>query len=333
MMKKISVFLLTLYCLLHIFTACKKEFSINAGWKDITVVYGLLDQGDAIHYIRVNKAFLGEGNSLLMAKSFDSTNYPKGVLDVKLLEYINYPGNPNKTYSLTWDTVRKDIGVFYDPTNPEQTVFKTTANLNQNYTYQLVITNLKTGKIITGLTNLVSSFDIVSPGPSLKFTFTGTSTIKWYSTNNGASYQLTIRFHYTEINNITNISTSNYVDWFPIQTVSDNSNGTLLTRDFKADPFYYNLSSHIAVNPNVKRIPGKVDFIFLVADNDLNTYLTINQPSNSVVQEKPEFTNINNGIGIFASRYTNTRSLDLSAKSLDSLGNGRYTKNLGFPKP
>ena len=59
----------------------KKTFNINAEWQDITVVYGLLDQSRFHHYIRVNKAFLGNGNALTMAKNFDSTNYPQGCFE------------------------------------------------------------------------------------------------------------------------------------------------------------------------------------------------------------------------------------------------------------
>jgi hypothetical protein len=334
MMKKIFVLLLISYFIFLFFTACKKDFNVNAGWKDITVVYGILDQSDTIHYIRVNKAFLGIGNALIMAKNFDSINYPKGVLDVKLLEYTNNGLTLRNTYILAWDTVRKDLGVFYDPANPVQTVFTTNAKLNDNYTYKLEITNLKTGKVISGLTNLVSSFDIIQPSSIQKIYFIGKQEVSWYTANNGIAYQLIIRFHFDEINKSTNQQISKFIDWkFPIQTITDINSTQQLKYNFNADQFYFIVSSQVLVNPDVKRKPGKVDYIFLVADNDLNSYININQPSFSVVQQKPDFTNINNGIGIFASRYTNIRSLDLSERSIDSLKQGRYTKNLGFYDP
>lgn len=40
------------------FASCETDFDINADWKDITVVYGALNQNDSIHYIRIQKLFL-----------------------------------------------------------------------------------------------------------------------------------------------------------------------------------------------------------------------------------------------------------------------------------
>jgi hypothetical protein len=40
------------------FTSCETDFELNAEWKDITIVYGILNQNDTAHYIRIQKAFL-----------------------------------------------------------------------------------------------------------------------------------------------------------------------------------------------------------------------------------------------------------------------------------
>ena len=45
-----------------------------------------------------------------------------------------------------------------------------------------------------------------------------------------------------------------------------------------------------------------------VGTTDLETYINVNQPITGIVQERPSFTNINNGLGLFSSRYTHTGS-------------------------
>ena len=45
-----------------------------------------------------------------------------------------------------------------------------------------------------------------------------------------------------------------------------------------------------------------------VGTTDLETYINVNQPITGIVQERPQFSNINNGTGIFSSRYTYTGS-------------------------
>ena len=55
---------------------------------------------------------------------------------------------------------------------------------------------------------------------------------------------------------------------------------------------------------------------------DLKTYIDVNEPITGIVQERPQFTNINNGIGLFSSRYTREYvNLPLSPESLDYLIN------------
>lgn len=84
-MKKRYVFL---FFLASLIAACSTDFNINAGWQEITVVYGLLNQKETTHYIKINKAFLGEGNALTMAQMEDSSSYYNN-LEVKVEEWKN----------------------------------------------------------------------------------------------------------------------------------------------------------------------------------------------------------------------------------------------------
>ena len=43
-------------------SACEVEFSPNAEWREIPVVYCVLDQDDDTTFVRVERCFLGEGN-------------------------------------------------------------------------------------------------------------------------------------------------------------------------------------------------------------------------------------------------------------------------------
>ena len=51
------------------FTGCETDFDTTAPYKDITIVYGLLDSKDSMQYIKINKAFLAENNVLTYAAS------------------------------------------------------------------------------------------------------------------------------------------------------------------------------------------------------------------------------------------------------------------------
>ena len=57
-----------------LFFSCETEFEINADWQELMVVHGILDQSQGEQFVRINKAFLGEQDALIMASIADSSN-------------------------------------------------------------------------------------------------------------------------------------------------------------------------------------------------------------------------------------------------------------------
>jgi hypothetical protein len=82
-------------------------------------------------------------------------------------------------------------------------------------------------------------------------------------------------------------------------------------------------------NP-VNRIADSVLIRINVADEALMTYLLVNQPSNTIAQEKPQFNNVENGVGLFASRGSFTKKFRIGDITVDSLRSNEFTKNLNF---
>jgi hypothetical protein len=73
------------------------------------------------------------------------------------------------------------------------------------------------------------------------------------------------------------------------------------------------------------------EFVFTVAATELNTYMEVTEPSLSLVQERPAYTNIVNGIGLFSARYMKSvDSLAVSQMTKDELRVNSKTKDLGF---
>ncbi|MFA5783191.1 MAG: hypothetical protein WC868_13065 [Bacteroidales bacterium] len=327
-MKKILFITVTV---LLLYSSCKTDFEINAEWKDITVVYGLLNQKDSIHYIKINKAFLGDGNALTMATNPDSCTYPPGILDVWVEEWKN--NSQSNSWNLDTTTVyNKEPGVFY---NPKQVLYKFTAQLDTldgNTEYRLYIRNKQTGKVISSKTPLVHNFSITKPSPYQLAVFNNSNSIpvKWSTAQNGKLYQVDIRFNYLE--DSSGIISSKYIDWNIGVVKADGPVGTEMTTNYYGDSFFKFLGDNIPHSNNVIRHIGipNVEFIFSVAADDFNTYMEVSAPSTGINQEKPEYTNITNGIGIFSSRFSIDRPLNMAGQSKDSLFNGVYTQDLNF---
>jgi len=316
-------------------SSCKNELKVITDWKETTVVYGLLNQSDTAQYIKINKAFLGEGNALQMAQVSDSSTYGNH-LNVTLVRYKN--GNNVQTITLQRDSsIPKQFGTFYAP---DQVLYKTKSVLFDDSEYKLNILNTKTNNAVSGKTVLVKDFSISNPqAGSGSINFTNPSfpyNVAWTSAVNGRLYGLVIRFHYIErLKSDTSQKTSKYVDWnFGTLKSKDLAGGEVMEQKFLGSDFYQFLRSVISPNNNYYRYVGALDFMFSVAGDDFNTYMEINQPSTSIVQEKPEYSNIENGIGILSSRYTKIiPNKLLNQKSEDSIYAGQYTYNLGFCSP
>lgn len=290
-------------------TSCKNDLDVLDDYKETMVVYGILDAKDTAQYIKINKAYLGEGNALTMAQVFDSLNYDTAKLEVKLERWKN--GVIVSTSIMKPDmSIPKDAGTF---SNPNQILYKTTDAIFTDSEYKLTIKNKVTNNVVTATTPTISGYSISSPVNNATITyvkFTGSRyentpfTVKWLSGENGKRYEVHVKFYYTEKNTLTNVLDSSYcIDWnVSTQDVVTTEAGQAMQATFFGKDFFSNLGSSIPVKSDVIRYPGKVEVYVYSATEDFATYMDINKPSTGIVQERPEYTNIQNGVGIFGYR-------------------------------
>lgn len=302
--------LLTIFAVTH---ACTTDFDITADYKEVVIVYGLLSQNDTTHYLRINKAFLGEGNALTYASIADSSFLGNDV-EVKLIE----KNNSTFVRDILFDTItihNKETGEFYAP---DQVVYKADAVLNPDYTYELRITNKKTGNEVSAITNLVHNFNLTKPtapqntAPKIDFkrdTFS-IQKIEWNSAENGRLYQPMLTFYYKEVySNGDTITRS--LPWTFSSSVSNDLTGSeKMLVEYRSEDFFLLCESQIPYADQQqeesvqRRLADHFDITFTVVGDEFNTYLDVNGPTTGLLLEKPSYTNINNGLGVFSSKYT-----------------------------
>lgn len=325
--------------------SCKNTLEVNAPWKETTVVYGLLNAHDSVQYIKINKAFLGNGNEMSFAKVADSINYGNQLTAV-LQEYNN--GSFVRSVTLIRDeTLPKDTGIF---ANVPNVIFRTPNSqemppngfvINQQNTYQLSIKNNETGNTVTGSTAIVN--DISPDFPSTdSSTFSWIPSeypkhVKWYPAIGGIIYNLVIQIHYDELLPPPNpqIYVPKTLNWSfgNVEGTDTLGSGAEFQQDILGSLFYQFMATMIQPITGVNRKFRAMDFIWTVGSQDLDTYIQVYQPSVGIVQEKPSYTNLINGIGIFSSRSTFTlHGLGIGNNALDTLISGPVTGNLGFSR-
>lgn len=327
-MKKILLSLFSVFAFLMMFNACSTDVDLYADYKDITVVYGLLDSGADTNFIKINKAFLGPGNAYNIALIDDSCNYP-GKLDAKLIEYRSTASanNYQKTIEFPLDTLtvhNKELGIFYAP---NQLVYYTTQRIKPNgsqykYRYELQIDRGDT--IVSATTNIVGGGSFTIPQASFNFT-ANSGSVSWTPSPNAAVYEVVFKFYFTEVD-IHNDSTVRCMTW-PLGAHPDfqlTYEDGVYSLPFKPTLFFYNMSTFLGadtLNKNVERLifDYPIEVSIAAGGDELYNFISVNAPSNSIVQNLPEYTNVNGGYGVLSSRTMFKKRMRLSGNTIPEL--------------
>jgi hypothetical protein len=305
-----------------LFSACETDFDVNAEWEETTVIFGLLDASDQnqLQKIKISKAFLGNMDAYQMAQYSDSINYGVDELDVKIYKW-NYNQIEDSVELIPMPTYR-DGEIFYDSIIVYQ-FYNLNSFLQKGYEYELVVKNNMTGTLVSSRTEIVTGFDFdnifITKSKSFQFgLYTNndfsSSTITWDDSNdNGTIYQLDLIFHYTEI--MDGVYTEDSLI-YSLPLIDD----TESKMKIEGNSFFNFLALNLDKNQSIIRYFNDIDMIMTVGSEDLETYINVNKPITGIVQERPQFTNINNGIGLFSSRFKKNRfAYDLTSSTLDYL--------------
>jgi hypothetical protein len=351
-MQKIVLSLLGSLLIVLGFQSCSTEVDLNAPYKSTTVVFGLLDPKAKIQYIKINKTFLGDGNNLDYATIRDSSEYKWEEFKSLVLEkYVN--NVKVQTIPLTPVEVAKDpYGLFYAPL---QTVYmaSTPNGLQGDAIYKLVV-DFHNRQDVEARTNIVNASEVLFQIPQANYplnlasfnastggvNYNDNVTIKWTPATNVSKYDLTLRFNYLEekyaeaehINLISRDTLS--MDYSIGSYNTDNLEllGGYLSTSFGGEGFFRMLENRLTKDPNIKRVIGHENSISThakcfevmlgMANEELNTYIAVNSPVTGVIQERPTYSNVTNGIGLLASRS------QVVQKDITLVGGGSQVGNL-----
>lgn len=287
--------------------ACSNDVEINASYEQITVVYGILDPNEDTTYLKINKAYLGDGNALIMAQIPDSSEFLE-KLDVQIWPVDN-PSN-----AVSFDTItvsNKEEGTFY---NPNQVVYYSPFTPENDTRYKLRI--LYKDQEVTSEATTIEEFkeaDISKPGFSktIGFDYDLTNPVRWNRKDNAPRYEVTIRFHFKELWEGQTDTVYRSIDWY--KATRKATSGLEVETLYNGSLFFTALQKYVpyedaATEDKVTtRFTGNVDFIVVAGGTELNTYMEVNEPSNSIIQDRPEYTNVENGLGIFSARTIATK--------------------------
>jgi len=303
--KKLTpVYRILISALFAVFTllfSCKNELDINANWKETIVVYGMLNANDSVQYIRVSKAFLNEKTGALQVAKISDSLY----LDSAVVKLRSSDNSFSDKLTRVWN-IAKDSGLFANDINPLYKLSTTGARaLDPAKRYILEVLSPKTGNTVRAETNLVGLSNILSPFRDSTSNFAVTPeylTISLKAGQNSFAYDIKLDITYDEFpvndtfKKITKVAT-----WNMLTNASALGSSNMLYKIPRLALLQF-LRNTITADPGLYHRMKYVGMRVFGGNQLLLDYISVNEPSIGIVQKQAEFSNIQGGIGLFASR-------------------------------
>lgn len=323
---KIIHFTIVLSLFITIFTSCSTDVDLYAEYKDVPIIYAMLNPKSDTNYVKITRAFCGTNDNPINANEValiaDSSNYP-GKLDARIIELKSTHGSYYEPTGriMVLDTItlhNKETGIFYAP---DQIFYYTTEPFNTGsggtkYKYRLVVTK-PDGDSLTALTGMVGNeeFIILTGGVSFKMAPTNNMGKIMFRADGLASvYEVSMQFNYWEQKNGQEKQKKNVKVNFGIRTINEypklegSSNAYYLqySENWLFNALSYAIGGDTIMNPNHPEVVRYIDdFVISItaASDELADYYVAHQSqANSPMSLVTTYTTIEGGYGLFSSR-------------------------------
>ena len=364
MNKKLTAMILSSWLLL-VFNSCSNEVDVIGVWKDIPVVYAVMDRLDTAHYIRIERAYLPPNQSALdVARNVDSLYFDPNELEVDI--WMLRPNGdtlpwrfPITRVDLRDEGLVREDGIFQ---NQPAYAYKTRDWVDSDIL--LVLHHRKTGNTFYAQTetvrsdrSLITLTPTYSRNPSQPFAWRGVDpngdgvynlvTVE-VLTSFASIYDYKFRFHYDEYEvdaqgvEIPGTRRDTSIVWRAVSDFIPAANG-INKRTISGEAFYKFLGQNLSdvTGTNIRRCAGGLEVFVEGAAASLRDYVLARKANEGFVgglYPAEPYSNITNGLGFFATsdilerkdRSTDPRIMDMSPLSYEHLSTGEFTNMLGF---
>lgn len=324
--------LLLFFILLTSFS-CSTDFTLEAPWKDIPIVYGFLSLQDTAHYIRIEKAFLEPGaDARALAQIPDSIYYDESlevvlekVISGRTFELIRVDGNQ--------EGYPRMEGPFASQPNYLYKINATDINLNASELIRLHINRGANLPVVTAETQMLDEIFIRESNPPSPVNMAYDRNINFVFNVGEAAQIFDIRlliYIREQGNGRDELKT---IEWVLADDLRRASEEGRVSVGILGEEFYRFIGSSLRLENGIQRQFEGFDVAIAAGGQEMVDLLTITEANLGITSAQviPKYTNLSEGAGLFTSRSTGVRKdLTITGVSQDSLRDGIYTRDLGF---
>ncbi len=316
--------------------ACRDDFSLEAPYRDIPVVFAYLNDADDTHYVRVQRAFLGvNGNAELAARVEDSLYYASEAATVTLQQ-----GEQTITLSRVNGEdfgQERPEGAFSNSPNILYRFTNSDLNLQPNAAVTLRVARPGLEDAVA-TTRMLGEIEIVQPNPmnpniTLE-NYRQFQNWRWNVSSNARVFDVRLLITVREffLNDLSQ-NRDRVLEWVINDKLIPALGESRVVLQFRNELFWQFLGSNLEENPDVRRVIGRMDMVITGVGEEVEELIALQNANTGITsaQALPTYTNVDNGLGIFTGRtQTTLEGIGLDPRNLDTLRNGIYTRNLNF---
>ena len=320
--------------------ACSNDFDLTAPWKEVPVVYAIINPQDTANYIRIEKAFLDpETSALQIAQIADSLYYPPNAIDVYLEEVSS-----NKRFQLTrvdgtLEGHPRQDGIF--ATQPNW-LYKTKETLQPGQQYRLRIIRSDGKPDVTAETVIPANFFLQTPNQldipvRLTLLRDKSTTILWFTDVNGVYFRVNFRIRYRENALNGTLIKRDTLYWTPIANVKRSnvqSSGFFIgSETISSESFYRFLVENLPPTSTTFRRFEGIDITLEGGGKEIEQYLETANANAGITGAElvSTFTNISEGFGIFTAKNSVTvPNVLITPETINSMNERSPERDLNF---
>lgn len=306
--------------------SCSTDFELTTGGKEQPVIYSILTEDDEYHYVRVEKLFVDEDTGPRELAT-DSNNVFYDNITVELIK--NNQAQVLTKVNAVELGMPRDSGIFLSEPNYLYRVSDSEFDITAEDIVEVRVTLPSDTLVASATAPIVGKSELKSPSSTSTQIYLapsgGTYRVRWDGDEDAAFYDLYFNLHIREISD----NTTEYKELlWPIVTARKQDNYTVI------GPEFFNfLEASLEPNPNVRRKLDSFDIVIDAGGEALERFIDINNLNTGITSSQviPNYTNVNNGLGLFSSTSSVTNSgFQFHTGTIDSLRNNPRLQDLNF---
>lgn len=314
--------------------SCDNDFDLSYDVPSKPVVYAIIDPDDPVHYLRVGRTFNGSDNAFLSAQIADSICYNN--LQPRL-EFYTREGWMYKSFAFShFENTNKDDGIFSKLGLQSFQLKADLKNLFIENSYLVLNMGYSDSSYITSQVPYIEPPRTIAPKQGINslfdFYYPFSFTFKFQDPPEFSKYQVHFRLFYTNVH-LDGYETHRFADKiFYRNSQNDTKVRTKshLTLQIDGDVLLAKYGKAIPEDKTVDyRLFDQIHIILMTGSPVFYDNLDLQKMSDDY--GGGVISNIIGGYGVFTLKHeVKLTNILFGALTMDSLINGRFTKELGF---